>query len=637
MRANSAGVVMMPRDKKILSKLELNEKLKKDIDYTDPKKVGGNPSRGGLNVGSKPKNIRETIARLLGYMGVYKYIILLIFAGLVVATLSLLYIPTLFAQAIDRHLDVPNFSEQFDPQGLYRIVVIIVILAIISSVTRFAARYAMVRISQRVIRKIREDAFNKLMRAPVSYYDEKGSGDIVSRLSNDIELISNSLGNTVLEVLNSSVVLLGAFVLMFALNWALALVVLAYIPIMVLFTYKVSKKTRKGFKEQQIHLASLNGIIEENVSGLKTVKLYNQEAPFTEEFSVENDKLKRAGFMAQFYSGLIWPFIHFMNNIIFLSVIAVGAMLYLSVGGLVTIGHIAGVSQYSRQFIQPIANMAQLFNALMQGIAGAERVFELIDAPDEYEKDGSKSLPAVEGTIEFDQVDFGYDPSTLVLKNVTFTAQQGETIAIVGPTGGGKTTTIKLLNRFYDVQSGTIRIDAHDITTLRMDDLRRRIGMVLQDTHLFKGTVFDNIHYGDFTASSEAVIDAAKEAGADDFIRKLPGGYDTQVHEGGENFSQGERQLISIARTILNNPGLLILDEATSNIDTRTEAKIQQSVERLMQGRTAIVIAHRLQTIQNADTILVIDQGRLIEQGSHETLLNQRGFYYRLHKAQFQS
>lgn len=637
MRANSAGVVMMPRDKKILSKLELNEKLKKDIDYTDPKKVGGNPSRGGPNVGNKPKNIRETIARLLGYMGVYKYIILLIFAGLVVATLSLLYIPTLFAQAIDRHLDVPNFSEQFDPQGLYRIVVIIVILAIISSVTRFAARYAMVRISQRVIRKIREDAFNKLMRAPVSYYDEKGSGDIVSRLSNDIELISNSLGNTVLEVLNSSVVLLGAFVLMFALNWALALVVLAYIPIMVLFTYKVSKKTRKGFKEQQIHLASLNGIIEENVSGLKTVKLYNQEAPFTEEFSVENDKLKRAGFMAQFYSGLIWPFIHFMNNIIFLSVIAVGAMLYLSVGGLVTIGHIAGVSQYSRQFIQPIANMAQLFNALMQGIAGAERVFELIDAPDEYEKDGSKSLPAVEGTIEFDQVDFGYDPSTLVLKNVTFTAQQGETIAIVGPTGGGKTTTIKLLNRFYDVQSGTIRIDAHDITTLRMDDLRRRIGMVLQDTHLFKGTVFDNIHYGDFTASSEAVIDAAKEAGADDFIRKLPGGYDTQVHEGGENFSQGERQLISIARTILNNPGLLILDEATSNIDTRTEAKIQQSVERLMQGRTAIVIAHRLQTIQNADTILVIDQGRLIEQGSHETLLNQRGFYYRLHKAQFQS
>lgn len=628
---------MMPRDKKILSKLELNEKLKKDIDYTDPKKVGGNPSRGGPNVGNKPKNIRETIARLLGYMGVYKYIILLIFAGLVVATLSLLYIPTLFAQAIDRHLDVPNFSEQFDPQGLYRIVVIIVILAIISSVTRFAARYAMVRISQRVIRKIREDAFNKLMRAPVSYYDEKGSGDIVSRLSNDIELISNSLGNTVLEVLNSSVVLLGAFVLMFALNWALALVVLAYIPIMVLFTYKVSKKTRKGFKEQQIHLASLNGIIEENVSGLKTVKLYNQEAPFTEEFSVENDKLKRAGFMAQFYSGLIWPFIHFMNNIIFLSVIAVGAMLYLSVGGLVTIGHIAGVSQYSRQFIQPIANMAQLFNALMQGIAGAERVFELIDAPDEYEKDGSKSLPAVEGTIEFDQVDFGYDPSTLVLKNVTFTAQQGETIAIVGPTGGGKTTTIKLLNRFYDVQSGTIRIDAHDITTLRMDDLRRRIGMVLQDTHLFKGTVFDNIHYGDFTASSEAVIDAAKEAGADDFIRKLPGGYDTQVHEGGENFSQGERQLISIARTILNNPGLLILDEATSNIDTRTEAKIQQSVERLMQGRTAIVIAHRLQTIQNADTILVIDQGRLIEQGSHETLLNQRGFYYRLHKAQFQS
>ncbi len=625
----------MSKDKRILTKLELNEQKKKSIDYTDPNKVSANPRRG-VNVGAKPKNIRQTLARLIRYMGVYKYIIVLIFLGLIVATLALLYVPTLFAQAIDRYIDIENFSVNFDPSGIYRIVGIIVVLTIINSITRYLARFAMVKISQRVIKTIREDAFNKLMKAPVSYYDEKGSGDIVSRLSNDIELISNSLGNTVLEVLNSGIVLLGAFILMFVLNWALALVVVAFIPIMVLFTYKVSKKTRKGFKEQQIHLASLNGIIEENISGMKAVKLYNQEPAFTEEFTVENNKLKKAGFMAQFYSGLIWPFIHFMNNIIFLSVITVGALLYLSVGGLVTIGHIAGVSQYSRQFIQPIANLAQLFNALMQGIAGAERVFELIDAPDEYAVDGEKPMPTMRGEIAFDNVDFGYDESIKVLKDITFNARAGETIAIVGPTGGGKTTTIKLLNRFYDVLNGTIKLDNKDIRTMKIDDLRRRIGMVLQDTHLFKGTVFDNIHYGDFSASAEAVKAAAKQAGADDFIQTLPKGYDTEVYEGGQNFSQGERQLISIARTMLNNPDLLILDEATSNIDTRTEAKIQQSVRTLMEGRTAIVIAHRLQTIQNADTILVIKEGRLIEQGDHASLMEKEGFYYGLHKAQFE-
>ncbi len=622
---------------KILNKKELKEKLKKEIDPTDPKnfKGGGGMRRGTPNVGAKPKKIRETVFRLLSYMGVYKYAFIVIVITLVAATFATLYIPMLFANSIDRYIDIENFSVNFDPSGIYRIVGIMLGLAFFGSIVRFLSRFIMVRISQNVVKQLRKEAFDKLMKAPVEYYDEKGSGDIVSRISNDMELISNSLGNTILEVINSSIILFGAFVLMFWLNWALGLVVIAFIPIMILFTIKISKKTRKGFKEQQIHLASLNGIIEESVSGLKTVKLYNQEKPFTDDFKNENDQLKRAGFLAQFYSGLIWPFIHFMNNLIFLSVIAVGALLYLSTS-LVTIGQIAGVSQYSRQFIMPISNLAQLFNALMQGIAGAERVFELIDTDSEYEKDGELAIDHFEGNLAFENVSFAYQDDNYVLKNVDFTADKGQVIAIVGPTGGGKTTTIKLLNRFYDIQKGSIKVDGKDIKTYKMDALRKRIGVVLQDTHLFKGTVFENIHYGDLSAQKDKVIEAAQMANAHDFIEKLPKGYETEVYEGGQNFSQGERQLISIARTILNNPDLLILDEATSNIDTRTESKIQESMKALMKGRTSIVIAHRLQTIREADKILVINHGELIEQGDHDALLEKKGFYHNLYKAQFE-
>ena len=620
-------------DPKILTKRELNEKLKAQIDPTDPSqspKRGGR-MRGSPAVGPKPKNIRQTVFRLLSYMGVFKFALLFVALALIASTLMFLLVPILFSFALDNHF------LQFDFEGVYRIALIILFLALFNSMVRFFSRFVMARISQKVVKKLRSDAFDKLMKAPVSYYDEKGSGDIVSRISNDVELISNSLGQTVLEVINSSIVIVGAFFFMFYLNWMLALVVVAFLPIMVLFTVKISKKTRKGFKEQQIHLASLNGIIEENVSGLKTVKLYNQEEPFIEEFRDENDKLKRAGFMAQFFSGLIWPFIHFMNNLIFLTVIGVGAFLHLYLGAaFVTIGHIAGVSQYSRQFIMPISNLAQLFNALMQGIAGAERVFEIIDAESEYDADGEVSIDTLQGEIEFDDVTFGYDEDVLVLQDITFRAKKGELIAIVGPTGGGKTTTIKLLNRFYDVLSGSIKLDGIDVREMKKDELRKKIGVVLQDTHLFKGSVFDNIHYGDFDATKEEVLRASKLAGAHDFIVKLPKGYDTEIHEGGQNFSQGERQLISIARTILSDPDLLILDEATSNVDTRTEAKIQESMNLLMEGRTSIVIAHRLQTIQKADKILVIHKGRLIETGTHASLLEQKGFYHSLYQAQFE-
>lgn len=618
---------------KILDKKALNKKLKEDIDPSKVNQKGGGLSRRGgpVRVPQKPKQVRKTIKRLLSYMGVFKLALLFIILMTMAATFLNLLIPTLFSVALD------DYILLFDFTGVYRIGFMILGIALINSFVRFLGRFIMARISQRVIKQIRKDAFDSLMKAPVEYYDKQGSGDIVSRISNDIELISNSLGQTILEVINSSIVLVGAAVLMIRLNWALSLVVFIFIPIMVIFTIKITKKTRLGFKAQQIHLASLNGIIEENISGLKVVKLYNQEPAFTEEFKDENDKLKQAGFMAQFYAGIVWPFIHFMNNIIYLSVIALGAFLYLIYGAsFVSIGQIAGVSQYSRQFIIPISNLSQLFNALMQGIAGAERVFELIDETSEYEKDGNQSIDKFKGDIAFNHVSFGYNEDVIVLDDISFEAKQGEIIAIVGPTGGGKTTTIKLLNRFYDVNEGEILIDNHNIKDLKIDELRKRIGIVLQDTHLFKGTVFENIHYGDLKANEEAVYEASKMANAHDFISKLPQGYDTLVYEGGQNFSQGERQLISIARTLLNNPDLLILDEATSNIDTRTEAKIQKSMERLMEGRTSIVIAHRLQTIEKADKIIVINHGKLIEQGSHKALLEEKGFYYHLYQSQFE-
>ncbi len=621
---------------KLLNKQALKEKAGLELYDKDPQKAaisGGGRRRGAGMHFEKPKKIRETVKRLLGYMGVYKFWIAITALFVIIATSANLAIPYLFSNAIDDYILPGLYGE------IVRVVIIILIIALINSFIRFLSRFIMVRISQRIIKKIRKDAFDSLMKAPISYYDDKGSGDIVSRLSNDVELINASLGQTILEVINSSVVLIGSLVYMFILSWSLSIVVVLFVPMMILFTIFISKRTRKGFKEQQIHLASLNGIIEENISGLKTVKLYNQEPAFTEEFRVENDKLRKAGFKAQVYAGILWPFIHFMNNLIYLTVIAVGAIMFLFAPAWlsVTIGQINGVSIYSRQFIMPISNLSQMFNALMQGIAGAERVFEMIDTPSEYAGDSEKNVDAFEGHITFENVEFAYEAGVPVLRDISFDAKQGEVIAIVGPTGGGKTTTIKLINRFYDIDAGAIKLDGVDIRDLDKDALRKRIGIVLQDTKLFKGTVFDNIHYGDFNAPKEAVIEASKQANAHDFIEKLPNGYDSTVQEGGENFSQGERQLISIARTVLSNPSLLILDEATSNVDTRTEAKIQESMETLMENRTSIVIAHRLQTIQKATKILVIHNGQLIEQGTHASLLKARGFYHKLYQAQFEA
>ncbi len=616
-----------------MSVLKGKSDLKDDLKaLVDVNKVENNSrwGRRGPAKKVKPKAIWPTIKRILSYLGPAKIAIVFIIIALIAATILNTLIPTLFSFAIDEYI----VTREYD--GLLRIALFMIAFAAINALVRYLSRFFMVRISQNAIAKIRSDAFDSLLDAPVSYFDEKGAGDINSRISNDVELINNAMAQSLVQFVNTLIVLVGVTVLMIRLNWALSLIVFAFMPILFGMIIFISKKSRKYFMDQQVSLASLNGIIEEDITGLEVVKLYNHEPEMIDEFARENETLKNASFKAQLYSGLLWPFIHFFNNLIYLSVVAVGGFLYLQFGvSFVSIGDISGVSQYSRQFIQPISQIGQLFNTLMQGIAGAERVFEMMDTTSEYEPDETEALAHVEGKLTFEHVDFSYVEGTPILKDITFQADPGSIIAIVGPTGGGKTTLIKLLNHFYELNGGAIKIDDVDIKHVQRDALRKRIGIVLQDTHLFKGSIYENIRYGDLDATSEEVIDAAKKCGAHDFITKLPDRYDTLVLEGGQNFSQGERQLISIARTLLNDPDLLILDEATSSIDTRTEAKIQASLNVLMKNRTSIVIAHRLQTIQNADQILVIKEGALIEQGTHDTLLLEKGFYSDLYHAQF--
>ncbi len=625
--ANTDHQAVILTKNQVKKRNEANKDYSKMLSKTSTR--GGRGPGRGMYLGGKAKNSKATILRVLSYMVKYIPWLIVVFVSIGITSGLSILIPWLFAKAID------DYILLFDLNGAFTMGFYIIGIAILTSSVRFITRYVMVVISQKTVKRIRKDAFDKLQNLPVNYYDVNQPGDIVSRITNDVDLISNSLASVITELLSSVIVLLGSLVMMFIINWALALLVLLFVPVMIIFTMKVAKRSKKGFVAQQKHLGALNSIVEESISGLKVVKLYNQEPEIIEEFSIKNTELKKAGFKAQVNAGLIMPVINFMNNLIYLVIVAVGGFLFVTGILPITIGAISAITAYARQFIRPIANLAQLFNSLQQGIAGAERVFELIDIEDEYISDGAETVEEFKGYVKFDDVTFGYVKNKIVLKNISFEAEVGKTVAIVGPTGSGKTTIINLLNRFYDINSGNIEIDHKNILEYKKDDLRKKIGVVLQDTSLFSGTVYDNIVYGNLEATKEEVAEAAKLANAHDFVMKLPDGYDSEVYEGGQNFSQGERQLISIARTILSNPDILILDEATSNVDTRTEFKIQESMRHLMKGRTSFVIAHRLQTIRNAHKILVIHDGELIESGTHKELLNQEGFYYDLYTTQF--
>ena len=618
---NHQETVLRKHDVKIRN--EANKDYSKQLN----KVIGGPGHR--IYLGSNAGDRKGTIKRLWQYLGNYKPALVGIAIAIFIQAVLGVILPVLFAKALSEYLVAFNFTAA-KTYGL-----IILALALFISIVRFTGRYVMTVIAQKTVAKIRKDAFDNLQVLPVSYYDKNQSGDIVSRITNDVDLISNMLAQVIMELISSAITLVGSLIAMFVVNWMLALVVLLFVPVMVLFTSKIGKFTRKGFTAQQKHLGNLNGIVEESISGIKNIKLYNSQNEVVDEFKETNERLREASYSAQSKAGLIMPIINFMNNLIYVVITVLGGYIAIRSGNENMVFSIIAITQYARMFIQPISNLAQLFNTLQQGLAGAERVFTLVDIPSEYEDDGEKTVKDLKGHVEFHNVTFGYEPEKVVLKNISFNAEEGKTVAIVGPTGSGKTTIINLINRFYEVDSGSIKIDNVDIRDYKKDDLRRNIGVVLQDTKLFIGTVYDNIVYGNLNATREEVEKAAILANAHDFIVRLPHGYESEVYEGGENFSQGERQLISIARTILSDPDVLILDEATSNVDTRTEFKIQESMNTLMKGRTSFVIAHRLQTIRNANNILVIKDGTLIENGDHSKLLHEKGFYYDLYTTQF--
>jgi ATP-binding cassette subfamily B protein len=579
----------------------------------------------------KAKNPRGTVLRLWIYLRRQRAA--LIVAGLaVVATVGLnLMGPYLLGQAIDEAM------MKGDLGALARTCALMLVVYVLVSFFTWLQAYVMAGASQRTVRDIRNDLFENVQTLSLRFFDQRAHGDLMSRLTNDVENISMVLAQGVTQLVSGALSLIGVTLVMLLLNWRLALVTLVTIPAMMLvLTRWLGSHTRAGFRQQQATLGVLNGIIEETISGQRVVKAYGREQMAMQEFGSANQSLRRAATRAQIFAGFIGPIMNFVNNVGLAIVAGVGGLMVL--GGTATVGTIASFISYSRQFGRPLNEIASLYNSLQSAVAGAERVFQTIDeVPDQVDAPDALPLEQVNGDVVFDDVSFAYDEGVPVLKHVNLHAEPGQVVALVGPTGAGKTTIVNLLTRFYDIHGGRICIDGRDICDIKREDLRRQLGIVLQDTFLFADTVMANIRYGRPDATDEEVIAAARLANADQFIHRLPQGYDTMLSERAGNLSQGQRQLIAIARAILADPSILILDEATSSVDTRTEQHIQEAMLRLMAGRTSFVIAHRLSTIRNADQILVINRGEIIERGRHETLLAQRGFYYHLYTSQFRA
>ena len=544
------------------------------------------------------------------------------------STVLELVTPYLMGRAIDEHM------LRGDLRGLARMVVWMVVANLGRSATMWLQTYAMVGVAQRAVRDMRNDLFANLQTLSLRFFDRHTHGELMSRLTNDVENISSVLAESVTQLIASVLTIIGVTAVMFAINFRLAAVTVLTVPLIMGLSRWIAKHTRRGFRDQQERLGELNGIIEETVTGQQVVKAFVREAAVIEQFDGVNLSLREASTRAQIFAGVMGPVMNLVNNVSF--AIVAGAGGWLAVLGLASVGTIASFVSYAREFAWPLNQMANLYNSIQSAIAGAERVFETIDEAAEI-RDAPDAAPLTEvrGEVAFDGVRFAYDAGVPILEDVSLRVYPGQTVALVGPTGAGKTTIVNLLTRFYDIDGGAISVDGTDIRHIRRDDLRRALGIVLQDTFLFSDTVMENIRYGRLTATNEDVEAAAQMANADHFIRRLPQAYETQLSERGCNLSQGQRQLLAIARAILADPRILILDEATSSVDTRTERHIQEAMLRLMSGRTSFVIAHRLSTIREADPILVINDGKIIERGAHDDLLARRGFYHHLYTSQF--
>jgi ATP-binding cassette subfamily B protein len=576
----------------------------------------------------KAKDPRSAFQRLLSYLSEYRPHILIIVILTIIGTLLSLVGPYLIGVAIDQYI----IARDYD--GLLRIALILMGTYAASSVTSMAAGWIMATISQRSLKKLRKQLFEHIQTLSLSFFDRRPAGDLMSRLTNDIDAIGAALAQNVTQLIRNMITLIGIVVIMFTLNLRLALASLVVFPIMIVLTGIVGKRTRSGYRKLQMNMGMLNGVMQETITGQRVVIAFDQQESINRKFTGLNQSVKEIGIKAMTYAMLIPPLMGILSNANIAIVAGIGSWMVLQ--GFSSVGVIASFISYSRRFADPLRHFANLYNSIQSALAGAERIFEIIDTePELVDSSNALIIDDFKGEVEFKDVDFEYVQHVPVLKDVNLKAEPGQAIALVGPTGAGKTTIVNLLTRFYDIKDGSITIDDQDIRDVRKDDLRKRLGIVLQDVFLFSGTVMENIRYGKLNATDEECIKAAKLANADGFIRRLPKNYQTTLTEGGSNLSQGQRQLLSIARAIVADPDILILDEATSSVDTRTEMQIQEGLLRLMEGRTSFVIAHRLSTIRNADQVLVINHGEIIERGTHEELLEKRAFYYNLYMSQF--
>ena len=604
---------------------------------------GRGPGRGPGGPGrvvEKPKDFKKSLKRLIRYITTSKAQLLIVAFFTICSTIFAVQGPKILGDATTEvYAGVMRQAAGIggiDFDALWTIIKALILLYGVSAVFSFGQSYIMNGITQKIGFNLRSDINAKLHRLPMGYFDARTHGEVLSYITNDVDTVTQGVAQSVTQIISSIATVIGVLYMMLRISVVMTAAILCVVPFSGIMIMQIMKRTQPLFKARQGVLAGVNGIVEESYGGHTVLKAFNHEDDSIAAFSEENEKLYKISRKSEFFGSFIGPIMDFMGNLTYVIVAILGA--WLASRGKITVGNIQSMLTYAKRFSQPINQVARISNQLQSTMAAAERVFGLLDETEEPDREDSPVDPStIEGRVTFENVRFGYDPNKVIIHDLCATAETGRTIAIVGPTGAGKTTIVKLLMRFYDVQGGAIKIDGYDIRDFKRSDLRSVFGMVLQDTWLFSGTIRENIRYGRPEASDEAVYAAARAARADHFIRALPEGYDTILNEEGTNISQGQKQLLTIARAILADPEILILDEATSSVDTRTEIQIQKAMDTLMEGRTSFIIAHRLSTIRGADLILVMRDGDIVEQGDHETLLQKGGFYADLYNAQFEN